>query len=54
MVVPYRDEMAKRHLKVVGDLGRVTFLVHFKADVVVLYLSDSQRHRNMISGTHNR
>ncbi|KAI9858665.1 MAG: NADH-ubiquinone oxidoreductase 40 kDa subunit [Vezdaea acicularis] len=26
VVVPYRDEMAKRHLKVVGDLGRVTFL----------------------------
>ena len=27
MVVPYREEMAKRHLKVTGDLGRVTFMV---------------------------
>ena len=27
VVIPYREEMAKRHLKVPGDLGRVTFLV---------------------------
>lgn len=27
MVVPYREEMAKRHLKVTGDLGRVNFIV---------------------------
>lgn len=26
MVVPYREEMAKRHLKVTGDLGKVTFI----------------------------
>jgi NADH dehydrogenase (ubiquinone) 1 alpha subcomplex subunit 9 len=26
VVVPYREEMAKRHLKVTGDLGRVVFL----------------------------
>ncbi|KAJ5976236.1 NADH-ubiquinone oxidoreductase 40 kDa subunit [Penicillium waksmanii] len=26
VVIPYREEMAKRHLKVTGDLGRVTFL----------------------------
>ncbi|KAJ5217403.1 hypothetical protein N7468_010411 [Penicillium chermesinum] len=26
VVVPYREEMAKRHLKVTGDLGRVNFL----------------------------
>jgi NADH dehydrogenase (ubiquinone) 1 alpha subcomplex subunit 9 len=26
VVVPYRDDMAKRHLKVTGDLGRVTFM----------------------------
>jgi NADH dehydrogenase (ubiquinone) 1 alpha subcomplex subunit 9 len=25
VIVPYRDEMAKRHLKVTGDLGRVIF-----------------------------
>jgi len=26
VVIPYREEMAKRHLKVTGDLGRVHFL----------------------------
>ncbi|KAK5173071.1 Protein-lysine N-methyltransferase efm5 [Saxophila tyrrhenica] len=26
VVVPYREEMAKRHLKVAGDLGRVVFM----------------------------
>ncbi|KAF4121596.1 NADH dehydrogenase (ubiquinone) 1 alpha subcomplex subunit 9 [Geosmithia morbida] len=26
VVVPYREEMSKRHLKVTGDLGRVTFI----------------------------
>ncbi|OQE24674.1 hypothetical protein PENSTE_c007G05884 [Penicillium steckii] len=26
VVIPYREEMSKRHLKVTGDLGRVTFL----------------------------
>lgn len=26
-MVPYREEMAKRHLKVTGDLGRVVFIV---------------------------
>lgn len=29
VVIPFRDEMGKRHLKVVGDLGRVWFLVRF-------------------------
>jgi NADH dehydrogenase (ubiquinone) 1 alpha subcomplex subunit 9 len=28
VVVPYRDEDAKRHLKVAGDLGQVVFLVN--------------------------
>lgn len=27
VVVPYREEMAKRHLKPTGDLGRVVFIV---------------------------
>lgn len=26
-MIPYREEMAKRHLKVPGDLGRVVFVV---------------------------
>lgn len=25
-MIPYREEMAKRHLKVTGDLGRITFI----------------------------
>lgn len=27
VVIPFREEMAKRHLKVTGDLGRVVFIV---------------------------
>jgi NADH dehydrogenase (ubiquinone) 1 alpha subcomplex subunit 9 len=27
VVVPYREEMTKRHLKVTGDLGKVVFIV---------------------------
>jgi NADH dehydrogenase (ubiquinone) 1 alpha subcomplex subunit 9 len=27
VIIPYRDEMSKRHLKVTGDLGRVIFMV---------------------------
>lgn len=27
VVIPYREEMAKRHLKVTGDLGRIVFVV---------------------------
>jgi hypothetical protein len=26
-IIPFREEMAKRHLKVAGDLGRVIFMV---------------------------
>lgn len=26
VIIPYREEMAKRHLKVTGDLGRVNFI----------------------------
>ena len=28
VIVPFREEMAKRHLKVAGDLGRVIFIVY--------------------------
>lgn len=27
VVVPFREEMTKRHLKVTGDLGRIVFIV---------------------------
>lgn len=37
VVIPYREEMAKRHLKVTGDLGRVAFIVRIGA---VLSLQD--------------
>jgi hypothetical protein len=30
VIVPFREEMAKRHLKVAGDLGRVIFLVCYR------------------------
>ena len=33
VIVPFREEMAKRHLKVTGDLGRVVFMVEILARV---------------------
>lgn len=41
MVVPYRDEDEKRHLKVMGDLGQIVPLVSFIClvhDLCALYL----------------
>jgi NADH dehydrogenase (ubiquinone) 1 alpha subcomplex subunit 9 len=39
VIVPFREEMAKRHLKVAGDLGRVIFMVRtltlFKATLLL-------------------
>jgi hypothetical protein len=32
VIVPFREEMAKRHLKVAGDLGRVIFMVWERID----------------------
>ena len=29
MVIPYREEMAKRHLKPLGDLGKIVFMVSY-------------------------
>lgn len=29
VVVPFREEMAKRHLKPTGDLGKVIFMVSY-------------------------
>lgn len=31
VVVPFREEMTKRHLKVTGDLGRVIFVVRSRS-----------------------
>lgn len=33
VVVPFREEMAKRHLKLTGDLGRVIFVVWLAPDI---------------------
>jgi hypothetical protein len=40
-VVPYREEMAKRHLKVTGDLGRVVFIVRVELLLAPLSLEHS-------------
>lgn len=43
MVIPFREEMAKRHLRVTGDLGRIVFVVSddlfFPLDDIPLYPS---------------
>lgn len=39
MVVPFREEMAKRDLKVTGDLGRVVFIVSLRAVGLILLLT---------------
>lgn len=43
VIVPYRDEDLKRHLKVTGDLGQVVFMVCQRMLLVVLYLDTSHR-----------
>ncbi|KAL1630933.1 Protein-lysine N-methyltransferase efm5 [Neofusicoccum ribis] len=46
VVVPYREEMAKRHLKVAGDLGRVVFL---EADLRnTQSIEESVRHSDIV------
>lgn len=51
VIVPFREEMAKRHLKVSGDLGRVIFMVGemqlVEEEVLIL------DYRNMTYETHN-
>lgn len=46
VVVPYREEMAKRHLKVTGDLGRVNF---FEFDLRnTQSIEESVRHSDIV------
>lgn len=52
MVVPYREEMAKRHLKVTGDLGRVVFMV-WMSQICVLRNNDLPGLRNTTCATPN-
>lgn len=45
-MVPYREEMAKRHLKVQGDLGRVTFIEFDLRNTQSI--EESVRHSDMV------
>ena len=38
MIVPYRDEDTKRHLKVMGDLGQIIPLVNLFFKPILVYL----------------
>jgi len=46
VVVPYREEMAKRHLKVTGDLGRVSFIEFDLRNTQSI--EESVRHSDMV------
>ncbi|KAK5107225.1 NADH-ubiquinone oxidoreductase 40 kDa subunit [Meristemomyces frigidus] len=46
VVVPFREEMAKRHLKVSGDLGRVVFLEYDLRNITSI--EESVRHSDMV------
>lgn len=46
MVVPYRDDMGKRHLKVTGDLGRVSFIEFDLRNTASI--EESVRHSDMV------
>jgi NADH dehydrogenase (ubiquinone) 1 alpha subcomplex subunit 9 len=46
VVVPYREEMAKRHLKVTGDLGRVVFTEYDLRNTNSI--EESVRHSDMV------
>ena len=46
VVVPFREEMAKRHLKVSGDLGRVVFIEYDLRNTASI--EESVRHSDMV------
>lgn len=46
MVIPFREEMAKRHLKVTGDLGRVVFVEYDLRNTESI--EESVRHSDMV------
>ncbi|KAI9710525.1 MAG: NADH-ubiquinone oxidoreductase 40 kDa subunit [Bogoriella megaspora] len=51
VVVPFREEMMKRHLKVSGDLGRVVFIVGFTKEYDLrntASIEESVRHSDMV------
>jgi NADH dehydrogenase (ubiquinone) 1 alpha subcomplex subunit 9 len=46
VVIPYREEMAKRHLKVTGDLGRIHFLEFDLRNIASI--EESVRHSDIV------
>ncbi|KAM3070120.1 Protein-lysine N-methyltransferase efm5 [Clarireedia jacksonii] len=46
VIVPYREEMAKRHLKITGDLGRVIFMEYDLRNTESL--EESVRHSDVV------
>lgn len=46
VVVPFRDDMAKRHLKVTGDLGRVVFIEYDLRNTQSI--EESVRHSDLV------
>nr|POE98291.1 nadh-ubiquinone oxidoreductase 40 kda subunit, mitochondrial [Quercus suber] len=46
VVVPFREEMAKRHLKVTGDLGRVVFMEYDLRNTASI--EEAVRHSDMV------
>ncbi|ETN46060.1 uncharacterized protein HMPREF1541_00243 [Cyphellophora europaea CBS 101466] len=46
VVIPYREEMGKRHLKVMGDLGRVTFIEYDLRNTASI--EESVRHSDIV------
>ncbi|KAK5126298.1 NADH-ubiquinone oxidoreductase 40 kDa subunit [Meristemomyces frigidus] len=46
VVVPFREEMAKRHLKLAGDLGRVVFIEYDLRNTTSI--DESVRHSDMV------
>lgn len=53
VVIPYREEMTKRHLKVTGDLGRVAFIVCLRGSQIARPVIDPAI-RNTICATLSR
>ena len=54
VVVPFREDMAKRHLKVTGDLGRVVFMVGFQSYCPPDGLSNLRRNMTSETQLHSR
>jgi hypothetical protein len=37
VIIPYRDEDDKRHLKVTGDLGQIVSMVRFSPSIIFFF-----------------